>query len=77
MPAPDPSEDEEQEEIQARALGETLGVEVVVRRLGPVAPALEGAADQVGDVPSGDALEELYARARAAALRTMGGPPTR
>ena len=31
-----------------------------------VAPALEGAADQVGDIPSGDALDELYARARAA-----------
>ena len=37
-----------------------------------MAPALEGAADQVGDIPSGDALDELYARARAAVLRTMG-----
>jgi len=69
MPAP--AEDDE-ELLAARHLAATLGIELVERPLGSVAPYLEGAADQVGDVPEGDALEEMRARARAAVLRTMG-----
>ena len=72
MPAPDPSDEDEHDRVGAERLGSTLGLDFVHRPLGPVAPALEGAADQVGDIPSGDALDELYARARAAVLRTMG-----
>ena len=72
MPAPDPSAEDEHDRVGAERLSKILGLDYVHRPLGPVAPALEGAADQVGDIPSGDALDELYARARAAVLRTMG-----
>jgi len=69
MPAPG----EGDEELRAaRHLAAALGIELAERPLGSVAPYLEGAADQVGDAPEGDALEELRARARAAVLRTMG-----
>jgi NAD+ synthase (glutamine-hydrolysing) len=71
MPAPDDSAEEEAERAGVQRLSDLVGLELVTRPLGPVAPELEGAADQVGDVPSGDALEELYARARGAVLRTM------
>ena len=68
-----PATGEGQEELDAaRHLAAVLGIELEERPLGSVAPALEGAADQVADVPEGDALEELRARARAAVLRTMG-----
>lgn len=72
MPPPDPTEEDEHDRVGAERLARVLGLEFVARTLGPVAPALEGAADEVGDVPSGDALDELYARARGALLRTMG-----
>ena len=72
MPGPDPSEEEKAERAGVGRLAELLGLEIVDRPLGHVTPALEGAADQVGDAPSGDAMEELYARARGAVLRTMG-----
>ena len=72
MPPPDPTEVDALERAGAERLVKLLGLELVVRPLSPVATGLEGAAHLVGDIPSGDALDELYARARAAVLRTMG-----
>ena len=72
MADPEGDEEDEHDRLGAERLAKTLGLDFEQRALGPVAPALESAADQVGDIPSGDALEELYARARAAVLRTMG-----
>ncbi|MEK6229681.1 MAG: NAD+ synthase [Actinomycetota bacterium] len=69
MPAP--GEDDE-ELLAAREVAESLGVQLEERPLYHVSPGLEGAADQVAEVPEGYALEELNARARAATLRTMG-----
>jgi NAD+ synthase (glutamine-hydrolysing) len=69
MPAP--GEDDE-ELVAAREVAESLGVQLEERPLHHLAPGLEGAADQVAEVPEGYALEELNARARAATLRTMG-----
>lgn len=71
MPAPDGAADD-WELAAARHIAEVLGIELAERPLAAVTQTLEGAAEDVAQQPSGDAQEELLARARAALLRTMG-----